>query len=229
MPQTKLTLPEQVMVLVLDERDGSLLEETDFVYAIAGAALAELIRQGCVDLEPGSVHPLVTVVDPSETGDPVLDAVLGHLVEATRRTTLQRWVGRLADDRELCLKVARQLCRKGALDEHEGRVRLIFRRTVYADVEPSVEEEVVGRVRNAVFGDDPVDPSTAMLTSLANASGILAHVLDPAQLLAHHDRLASMADRAGGEDGSEGVFGGAAAPLLAATRTAVLQGAATAA
>ena len=194
MAHTDLTLPEEVLLLVLTDRDGALLDSTRFRYAIAGAVLAEMLIQGRVELEPGSVDPLVTVTEREASGDPVLDDALGQLLTATRRTKPKRWVGRFAEDEELYLRVARQLCRKEALDEHEGRVRLIFRRTVYADLDPAAEEAVVERVRDAIMEDGPVDVRTAALVSLARAGEILSHLVDPADLLARHDRLLAMTD-----------------------------------
>lgn len=224
MARAPLTLPEEVLLLVLTKRDGSLLKATRFQFGMAGGILGELVFTGRVELEPGSVHPLVTVISTEATGDPVLDDALGQLVNATRRTTLKRWIGRFAEDEEICLRVARQLCRKEALDEHEGRVRLIFRRTVYADLDPEVEESVMGRVRTAIMEDGPVDTRTALLVALANAGEVLPRILDPDALLDRHDRIASLVEVSDVEDDAHReAVREAAGRIVAATKASVLE------
>jgi len=189
MAQHPLTLPEEVLLMVLTDRTGILLNETHYRYALGGAILAELILQGRVELEPGTGQHLVTVAQPKATGDPVLDDALVQLVNATRRTNPEVWVGRFAEHEELYLRVARQLCRKKALDEHEGRVRLIFRRTVYADLDPELRDGVMDRVRTAVFEDEPTDVRTAFLTAFAGAGDILVKVFDPEELIPRMDHI----------------------------------------
>lgn len=192
MAERDLTLPEEILLLVLTDRTGSLLEETYFRYALGGAILTELMLQDRVELEPGTGQHLVTVTKPKATGDPVLDDALVQLVNATRRANPEKWVDRFAEHEELYLRVCRQLCRKNVLDEHEGRVRLVFRRTVYADLDPEVQDEVVGRVRAAVFEDDPVDMRTALLTTLAGAGDILVAVFGAEELIPRRERIRSL-------------------------------------
>lgn len=187
MADSDLNLLEQILALVLTDRDGSLLEETPFRYALGGAILAELYARDRIDLEPGSSGSLVTPVSREPTGDPALDDALVQILQATRRTDPETWVGSFADHDELHLRVARQLCRKDAVDEHEGRVRLIFRRTVYVDLADDVRDEVVGRVRNAMTGGGPVDGRAAIVAAFAQAADILKLVFDPDEVPA--DRL----------------------------------------
>lgn len=224
MARDPLTLPEEVLLLVLTKRDGSLLNATRFRFGMAGGILAELVFRGRVELEPGSVHPLVTVISSETTGDPVLDDALGQLVTATRRTTLKRWIGRFAEDDEICLRVARQLCRKEALDEHEGRVRLIFRRTVYADLDPEVEKSVMDRLRAAIMEDEPVDTRTALLVSLANAGEILSHILEPSELLDRKERMRSLVEESTVEDDEHReAVREAAGRIVSATNASVIE------
>lgn len=189
-----LNLVEQILALVLTDRDGSLLEETPFRYALGGALLAELYRRNRIDFEPGTSGSLVTPVSRQPMGDPALDDALGQLLRATRRTDPETWVGCFAADDEIYLRVARQLCRKDAVDEHEGRVRLIFRRTVYVDLADEVRDEVVGRIRNAMTGDEPVGGRTAMVAALSHAADILKVVFDPDEVVAAQERLDRILD-----------------------------------
>lgn len=189
-----LNLLEHILALVLTDRDGSLLEEVPFRYALGGALLAELYARDRIDLEPGTNGSLVTPVSREPTGDPALDDGLVQLLQATRRSDPETWVGRFAEHEELHLRVARQLCRKDAVHEHEGRVRLIFRRTVHVDLADDVHDDVVGRIRNAMRGDAPVDGRTAMVAALSRAADILKVVFEPDEVAATQDRLDGILD-----------------------------------
>lgn len=229
MAERDLTLPEEILLLVLTDRTGSLLEETHFRYALAGAILTELVLQDRVELEPGTGQHLVTVTKRKATGDPVLDDALVQLVNATRRANPEKWVDRFAEHEELYLRVCRQLCRKDVLDEHEGRVRLVFRRTVYADLDPEVQEEVVGRVRNAVFGDGPVDERTAFLTSLASAGEILVAIFDAEELIPRRERIRTLLAETEMEEKMRDAAVQAETAVIRATKAAVLSAEGTAA
>lgn len=208
MADPSLTLPEQVLLLVLKDREGSLLRTTDFRFALAGALLTELLLRGRIELGVGSSGPLVTVVDETPTDDPALDRALEELVAASRRTSPERWVGHLADIQGLRLRVARQLCRKGALKEHEGRVLLVFRRTVYIDLESKVEARVTDRVREGIFGDADLDRQTALLVALARTGNILRAVFGAEEVLERQERIIGVLDHiaprgASGADSAE--------------------------
>lgn len=222
MAEQTLTLPEEILLLVLTDRTGSLLEETHFRYALGGAILTELMLQDRIELEPGTGQHLVTVTKPKATGDPALDDALVQLVNATRRANPEKWVDRFAEHEELYLRVCRQLCRKKVLDEHEGRVRLVFRRTVYADLDPDVQGEVVGRVRDAVFGDDPVDVRTALLTTLAGAGDILVAVFEAEKLIPRRERIRSLITETEMSEKTRDAALQAETAVIRATRAAVL-------
>lgn len=220
-----LNVLEQILALVLTDRDGSLLDETPYRYALGGGLLVELYARDRIELEPGTSGSLVTPVSREATGDPPLDDALVQLIKATRRTNPETWVKRFAEHHELYLRVARQLCRKDAVAEHERRVRLIFRRTVYVDLADHVRDEVVGRVRNAITGDEPVDARTAMVVALSRAADILKVVFDPDEVAAARERLDRILDESDlDEEDRE-----ACEIIVTATEKAVLEAASVAA
>ncbi len=217
MDHCDLTLPEQILTLVLTDRDGSVIDETPFRYALGGALLAELHARKRIELQPGTSGSLVTPVSRLPTEDPALDDALSKLHRATRRTDPETWVGSFAEDDELYLRVARQLCRKDALDEHEGRVRLIFLRTVYVDLADDVREEFVGRIRSALAGSRPMDSRTATVIAFARAARIPRAVFDLDELRVTDERLDTVLDDCEFEEGQREVC----ETLVAATASAV--------
>lgn len=196
MDDARLTLPEQILLLALTDRDGSLLDETRFEVALSGALIAELLFNGFAELDSGSGSPLVEPLRTTRTGDPALDQVLVELHGASRRAGLDRWIERFSDDLELHLEVARQLCRKDALDEHQGRVRLVFHRRVYVDLDPEARERLLDRVRTAVFDDARVDLRTATLVALAGAGVLLEAVFGADTMNGHGEGLVELVEQA---------------------------------
>lgn len=214
MDDARLTLHEQILLLALTDRRGSLLDETRFEVALGGALLAELLFAGFAELDTDSGTPLVSPLRKKRTGDPALDRTLIELHTATRRATPDRWIERFADDRELHLEVARQLCRKDALDEHPGRVRLVFRRAVYVDLDPDAGERVLERIRGAVFDGERVDLHTAALTALAGTGVLLEAVLGEDEMNGHGGGLISLVEEAEIGDGERGLHD----PILTVVR-----------
>ncbi|MEQ9570068.1 MAG: GPP34 family phosphoprotein [Longimicrobiales bacterium] len=205
MDEARLTLPEQILLLALTDRDGSLLDETRFEVALGGALLAELLFDEFAEFDSGSGGFLVSPVRRKRTGDPALDQALVELHTAPRRASPRRWIERFAENRELHLEVARQLCRKGALDEHQGRVRLVFRRTVYVDVDPDARERLLGRIRGAVLDRAPGDLRTAVLAALAGAGVLLEAVLGEDEMNGHGEGLIALVEEAEVDDTRRGL------------------------
>lgn len=228
MASADLTLPEEILALVLTARDGSLLDHTHYQNALAGAVLMELRLKEWIDLEKGTSGWLVTPLRKKRTGDPVMDYALKELYAAPRRTDPSRWIDRFSEDEELRLEVARQLCRKGVLDEHEGRVRLIFLRTVYADLDDEVESDLLDRVRDAVFTDEPIeDVRTGIVVSLAVAAKVASRIFDPEKVFARIDRLRTIFDRVDVPDDIRATARAVEEAVRTATRSAVREERAT--
>jgi hypothetical protein len=193
-PLENLGLHERALLLALHDERGTIHRAGMYAYAVAGGILAELFLAERLRLEerPGKKKkkPLVEVAKATQTGDPLVDEVLDTIRTAKRRATLERWVGRIATTAKLKHRVARRLVRKGVLREEEDRVLLIFRRTIYPELDPRPEEALVASLRDAILDDSAeVDPRTAILASLGWRAGLLHGVVDRKRLKARKARL----------------------------------------
>ena len=66
------------------------------------------------------------------------------------------------------------LCAKGILQQDEASVLLIFKRKIYPEIDPRPENELIEKLRNAIFADSTdIDPETAILVSIANSAELL--------------------------------------------------------
>jgi len=171
-----LFLYEEIMLLALRNKQGTAT--TDYLeYAVAGAALAELLLDRRIAISETQKH-LIDIQDTNPTGDPIIDECLQTMQAGKKRASLQTWVSRLAGIKSLRHKVAHQLCHRGILCADKDKVLHIFTRRIYPEINPVPEKEIVDRLRAAISGDDDqIEPRTVVLISLANAANLLSENL----------------------------------------------------
>jgi len=188
--ENSLHLHEEIMLLVLRDREGTLVSGTMYSYAIGGAVLAELLIEKRIDIEAVKKKNYARVLSPAPTGDPLIDEGLAKLAAAKKRAQLQTWVAKFAQTKNLKHRVAEQLARRGTLRIDEDKVLGIFTRKIYPEVDPRPERELIERLRKAIFSDiGEVDPRTAVLLSLAKSADLLKLVFDKKQLKGRKARI----------------------------------------
>lgn len=213
-----LTLPEEVLLLALDDEKGTPGFGSMHGYAVGGAILAELLLRGCVRVDDeGKRKKWVVAVDGAAgTGEPLLDEALARVRSAKRRGSPGTWVQRFSSTRHLEQRLARRLCQRGVLRTEEKDLLLFFRRNTWPTVDPAPERAVRERVRRAVVSDDELDPRTLVLTALAKAGGLLKAAVDAKTIKARKARLESIADgQAAGAATEEAVQAAQAAAMVA--------------
>lgn len=192
---TPLRLYEEVMLLALRDKEGTVHFGALVQYGVAAACVAELLLDRRIAVEADAKKPLVDVVDRTPLGDDLLDECLGRLANAKRRGTVKTWVTRLAGVHRLRARAAEALVRRGVLKSAEGRVLLLFPRTTFPERDPKPEREIVARLRRAIFGGRvEVDPRTTVLIALTHATGILPHVFDKKRLRERKARIQQITD-----------------------------------
>jgi hypothetical protein len=198
MSERALFLYEELMLLALKDRKGTMVGGTMYAFAAGGALLAELLMAERIRLEEkgkkGKRH-LVRVADPTPVGDPLLDEWLTAMADREKPRTAQDWVQRMANTKKLKHRVATQLSRKGILRTKEDKILGIFSRTVYPELDPGPEREVNGRIQAAILRKaEAVTARTAVLVALAHHGGLLKTVLDKSRLKRHKERIREIAE-----------------------------------
>ena len=97
----ELHLHEEIMLLALRDKEGTIDLGVNYQYAIGGAISAELLMKGRIAVEQVRKKKLVHVVNTESLYDPLIDECLGKIVNAKRRATLQTWVSRFAGVKKL--------------------------------------------------------------------------------------------------------------------------------
>ena len=213
--ENALFLHEEILLLALRDKEGTIASGTMYQYAIGAALLAELLLSKRIEVEQSGRRKLVNSIISTPLGDPLIDECLEKIINAKRRAVLQTWVSRFAGIKNLKNRVAQQLCRRGILKADEDKVLLIFTRKIYPEVNPEPEKELIERLRYAVLTDaDDIDPRTIVLLSLANSTGLLKMSFNKKELKERKVRIKQIVN---GE-----ITGKAATEAIQAMQTAVM-------
>ncbi|HET9017056.1 MAG TPA: GPP34 family phosphoprotein [Thermomicrobiaceae bacterium] len=164
------TLAEDLLLLGLDDESGAVSWQhaTALPYGLGGALLMDLTLLGRL----GTAGGLVTVVDPSPTGDTVLDAALAMIRAASRPRDATHWVRALGERAGLREELARRLVARGILREEERSFLRVFHSERFPTGDPDPELALRGRIREVTLAGVPSDDRTLMLISLVNACGL---------------------------------------------------------
>lgn len=159
-----VTLPESLLLLATDDETGQIATGSGALdYGLAGAALAELLLRGRLDVEDGKLR--ATNVSP--LGDSVLDHALTTM-EDSRPRDAKKWVGTLARD-HVKDRVLNQLIQKGVLRREEHRILWVIPNDRYPAENFAPERAVRESVRAAVLEGATPQPRTAALIALLKA------------------------------------------------------------
>jgi len=188
--QNTLFLYEEILLLALQDEEGTIASGTMYQYAIGAALLAELLLSKRIEVEQQSKRKLVNLIDPTPLGEPLIDECLNKISSAKRRAVLQTWVSRFASIKNLKHRVAGQLCKQGILKADEDKVLLLFTRKIYPEINPVPERELIRRLEYAIFTEArDIDPRTIVLLSLADSTGLLKIVFDKKKLKGRKARI----------------------------------------
>jgi hypothetical protein len=181
-----LSLPEEIVLLTLDDETGRSIGRQGIAasIALAGAVMMELALAGRVDTDRHRLE----VLDDSPTGDPVLDAGLPLLRGAPDSRGALMLLAR--EETGLRPLVLSALIARGLLKRVEGRVLLVFPERRYLKPQDRPEpREVRARLLRSIATDDIPEPREALLAGLARATALLPLLLPPELLAARQERI----------------------------------------
>lgn len=170
-----LHLYQEITLLALRDEKGTVsVDHLDRI--LAGALIAELIVQKRISLSRDKKR-FVELLDPSPSGDSLIDESLQKLANAKRRARLSTWIERFASIKRIHHKAAESLCQLGILKAEEAKFLLVFNRTVYPEIDPAPERKILERLERAIF-TTPAKLSAAdtLLVSLAHAADLLPQI-----------------------------------------------------
>jgi hypothetical protein len=180
---SRLHIYEEILLLSLRDKQGTIFYDVHYPQALAAAILAELLLIKKIKLDPVGKKNFVKLTDVKFTGDQLLDECLQKISKAKRRARIENWVPRFANLPRLKHKAAQSLCRKGILKMEEHKMLLLFKHKKYPEVDPRPEKQLIEKLRKAIFGNNKtIEPETVILVAICEKTGILKHLFDKQKL-----------------------------------------------
>jgi Golgi phosphoprotein 3 len=220
-PGRPLYIYEEIMLLALSDKKGTMHMGTNYPFALGGALVAQLLLAGAIAVREEKNRKFIEPAKRVAFGDPLLDECLERIHAAKRRTTVKTWVTKFAGIKRLKERIATGLCERGILKPDQDKVLLIFTRRIYPERDPKPEREIIARMRQAIFRHtSTVDAHTAVLVALAYGTGLLRAVFDRKKLRERKQRIKQIA--------AGNLIGNATREVVQATQAAVMAAAAAA-
>jgi hypothetical protein len=165
---SNLTLPEELLLVALDDAKGSVNSKasTALVYALAGGQLLELGLAERLSLESKNV----AVADPSPLGDELLDSALARMAAERKPHTLKWWVNKLS--KKLKRAYVDRLVERGLVSIEKRKLLGLVPVTRHPETSPGPEQEIRARLRAAIVDGAEPDERTAALVALVWACSL---------------------------------------------------------
>ena len=154
---------------MLDEHSGyiEMVPGWDFSCVMAGAVIADLALENRVDTDLEALH----LIDPTPTGDKLLDPTLKDISETEESRDTQYWIERnTARREEIVTTTLQRLVDKKILDYETGGFwtlsRTVSRSGAYPSADGTVRAEAKARVLNVILNDVIPHPRDVILVGL---------------------------------------------------------------
>ena len=171
-----LTFTEEILLLLLDDKDGSFVPivKSNLGCAIAGAVLMDLAFANRIDTDPESL----IVTDRTPTGNPILDPTLTKIAAQGEPSNTRTWIRLISveDSPAIREQALQSLVARGIVVQREARVMWAFRARRYPTIDGNVEQEVKLRIGDVLLSDDIPDPRDVALIGLVDACDILRDI-----------------------------------------------------
>lgn len=190
---TAVALAEELLLLAYDDKSGKAVgSRIGLDLGMTAAVLVDLALAGRVAFSDGSM----VVTDPTPTGEPIADEVLGRMAADTPHTPAS-WVQRLRHG--LRDRILADLCGRGVMqDVDETAMEGFVHVHRYPSVDARVEAEIRGRLAAVLTGEQVPDERTAALAALVAAVRMEPRLgLDGPATADAHRRLEEIASVAG--------------------------------
>lgn len=193
--ENALHLYEEILLLALRDKEGTMFFGTHYKFAMAGAIVAELLLDEKIRLEGKRKKKYIEAAPGKQLSDSILNDCLDKIRKARRRATVETWIRRFSQMAGLKNRAAKQLCRKGILKLEESRVLFFFRQKKFPEINPKPEQELIHRLHRAIFFDEKeIGPRTVVLISIADTTGLLKVNFDKKELKSRKERIKKITD-----------------------------------
>jgi len=182
-----LTFYEEIMVLLLHDENGTFLPVSEHTLnrALTGAVLMDLAFANRIDTDPERL----VVIDPTPTGDHLLDRTLARITGEKADTDSRAWIETLSaeeasanQDATIRTAALEKLVERGVLERREEKFLWVFRSRRYPTIDGKVEQEAKKRIADVLFTDEIPDPRDVALICLVDSCKILQTIFSKREI-----------------------------------------------
>ena len=176
-----LTFPEEIVLLVLDNKRGTFagVPTLWFHYALAGGVLMELALKGRIDTDPEKL----VVIDSSPIGDDLLDPYLTRIVQSPASRDAHYWIeDTLKFASVIRERVLERLVDCGMLRRKTGRFPWLGRTLRYPLVDTRPVRAAKQRITGLLYSDRIPDARDIVIIALADACGLFESLLSDQEM-----------------------------------------------
>jgi hypothetical protein len=165
-----LTLPEQLLLLAMDDKKGTILRAAviPIRFGLAGAAIMELALREKVKISDKKLD----LVNDSYTGDNLLDEVINQFKNTNKSKSASDWIIVLANKENIQKLTVDSLVNKGIFEAEEHKTLGVFNSTHYPMKDSGEELGIKEKIRRVVLYNNEPDTRVAVLIGLVNTCGL---------------------------------------------------------
>lgn len=182
MSSNPLTLPEELLLITLDDSSGKLFASAKpyaIDIAIAASLIMELTLHGRIDTDSEKLF----VISSEPTGNQILDDTLAEINAEKANLPTSAWISRIGQKGENLIQLITQsLVDRGVLRSVEKRLLWVFKTRVYPPASGIEEREVRARVMQLINSDEIPNPRDSLIVGLLQATSLMNHLLTPDEL-----------------------------------------------
>ena len=188
----EMTMPEELILLLLDDDTGFIapIPEWRRSCAVVGAVLLDLSFRDRIDTGPRTLQ----VIDPTPTGDELLDPTLARIVAESDSHSPRYWVERLAPQADDINEVVfHRLVQRDMVEHDTAGFWSLSGKVARSGSCPLVHgasgEQIRDRVMRTLFDDEVPDPHDVMVIGLVRACQGFEALLTPEEYEEAEDRI----------------------------------------
>jgi len=170
-----LTLYEELMLLALDEKKGSVKSATTTAlpYGLSAAVLLELLHHRKIKCDMNKI----VLIENKTTGDNILDDALKIMASTDKIKSIKFWVEKLSGGiKKLKPGILDKLVANGILKKEEHKFIFIpYKR--YPEHNPFPEQDLRYKIQQILIHDQKTDERLLSLISLVNACELLNEIV----------------------------------------------------
>ena len=191
----QLTMPEEIILLLLDDRTGRPigLPAPAGDYALASAILMQLSLEGRIDTDPEKLM----VISQKPSGDAVLDEAMALIAAHPGQSDSRHWIVELGSRAEGFRGMTLEgLVAKGVLRKEEGRFLWVFADRRYPKAPEGKLDvmEVRARLRAVILSQEIPEPHDSLMIGLARSAGIIPLILSATEQEKYGKRVDQLAN-----------------------------------